>query len=65
VAKRNQSGLTLLPKVFNQQVPVPLYFEDQEQINAIHTHLTTIRGSTPTHTVTRSNSQSWISFFYI
>ncbi|ROL49813.1 hypothetical protein DPX16_1184, partial [Anabarilius grahami] len=33
-----------------QKVPVPLFIEDQEQIDVIYTHLTSILDSTPTHT---------------
>lgn len=30
-------------------VPVPLYIEDHEQIEAVHSHLTSVLDSTPTH----------------
>lgn len=30
-------------------VPVPVYIEDQEQIDEIHSHLTSILDRTPTH----------------
>ncbi|ROL46078.1 PWWP domain-containing protein MUM1 [Anabarilius grahami] len=43
-----------------KKVPVPLFIEDQEQIDVIYTHLTSILDSTPT--VTRSDSL-WMSFF--
>jgi len=46
----------LFPKVFHQQVSVPLHFRD-----AIHTHLTSILGSS-THTHTDQIKSPWMSF---
>ncbi|XP_048010470.1 PWWP domain-containing DNA repair factor 3A-like [Megalobrama amblycephala] len=50
VDKKNQQWLDTFSKCSIKKVPVPLFIEDQEQIDIIYTHLTSILNSTPTHT---------------
>ncbi|KAL1267269.1 hypothetical protein QQF64_002944 [Cirrhinus molitorella] len=49
VAKRNQSGLTLFSKCSVKTVPVQVYIDNQEQVDAIYSHLSSILDSTPMH----------------
>lgn len=48
--QKKSQWLDTFSKCSIKKVPVPLFIEDQEQIDIIYTHLTSILNSTPTHT---------------
>lgn len=47
--QRKSKWLATFSKCSIKTVPVPLFIEDQEQIDVIHAHLTSVLDSTPTH----------------